>query len=157
MLNYTFEFDFKLMRFLINYIHFANNFELFSIKSFVYFIILYFSCIAIYFMITYKHKKNMDLYNDQIAYDSCKVYDMMTEDDMINFSLNLVSAGKLIYIIFGYEYVSQSVYYIETNTTVETKTTADLYAYTNTNIPFNIPKTVYTTVSKVPGGTTIRP
>lgn len=101
--------------------------------------------------------KNMDLYNDQVAYDSCKVYDMMTEDDMIDFSLNLVSAGKLIYIIFGYEYVSQSVYYVETNTTVETKTTADLYAYTNTNIPFNIPKTVYKTVSKAPGGATIRP
>lgn len=39
----------------------------------------------------------------------------------------------------------------------ETKATADLYAYTNTNIPFNIPKTVYKTVSKVPGGATIRP
>lgn len=101
--------------------------------------------------------KNMDLYNDQLAYDSCKLYDMMTDDDMIEVSLNLVSSGKLIYIIFGYEYISQSVYYVESNTTIETKATADLYAYTNTNIPFNIPKTVYKTVSKVPGGATIRP
>ncbi len=101
--------------------------------------------------------KYMDLYNNKKAYDNCNIYDFMSDDDMLNSCLELVCKGKLIYIIFNYEYVSRSVYYVATNTTVETKAYADLYAYTNSNIPYNVPQTVYSTVSKVPGGATVRP
>lgn len=88
--------------------------------------------------------KTMDLTNNQAAYDFCVSLNNedadLTYEQIKNYAIDLVNSGSLIYIIQNYEY--PAVIYVDRLTGLETgrtMATADLYAYTNSTTPFNIP------------------
>lgn len=105
--------------------------------------------------------KTMDLHNNYAAYDYCVGLnndDTNYSDDVItDFALYLMETGVLEYIIFDYEYVYHSIYYMATGRTKEFTRTADLYAYTNSTIPYNIPPTTYEVIPVTPDGPILRP
>ena len=101
------------------------------------------------------------MYNDYAAYDYCVALNSdnanYTDAQLIEFVQEMLADGDLIYVIFDYEYVSHSIYYMATGRTVEITRVVDLYAYTNSTVPFNIPETIYEVVPASPGGPTLRP
>lgn len=94
--------------------------------------------------------KDMDLFNDNVAYNYCN-----NLDSSVNYSdavlavhaLQMMEDGMLEYIIFNYEYISLSVYYKASHKTINYTSTLDLYAYTNSTTPYNIPETEYRVIT----------
>ncbi len=105
--------------------------------------------------------KTMDMYNNTEAFSYCVRLDSddagYSDYEIEELAVNLMKIGALQYIIFDYEYVYYSVYYMATGITKEYTKTADLYAYTNSGVPYNIPEPVYEVIPATPDGPVVRP
>ena len=105
--------------------------------------------------------KGMDLTNNHFAHSFCESwnlpessYSRVIVSDHI---LELIEYGYLIYIIRNYRYISHTIYYAETGVTRYVYATADLYAYTDSTEPYNIPEPTHEIVSPFPDGPVVRP
>ena len=98
--------------------------------------------------------KNMDLYNDDAAYAYCEEVGENLRWESGDLAFDLYNSGKLIYIIFNYTYESKCTYYQKNNKLVSEYKTGDFYAYTNSSIPYNVPKREYVIVGN-PNGPSI--
>ncbi len=105
--------------------------------------------------------KEMDMFNNRVAYNyftSNNFSSVGLSDDEINaIAESMVNNGELIYIVFDYEYISMSIYYMATGITIRKTAIGDFYAYTNSTEPYNVPETVYEVVPKIPGDIVLRP
>lgn len=86
-----------------------------------------------------KMNKQMDLHNDDVAYNACKSYSPSNDDVLTSYIYSLVTDGKLIYIIRNYQYVKEKIYYITTGRIEYIYSTGDFFCYTNGDIPYGIP------------------
>ncbi|MBE6675961.1 MAG: hypothetical protein E7594_03870 [Ruminococcaceae bacterium] len=103
--------------------------------------------------------KTMDLFNDYAAYYFCigTIGTDFTEATLAFYTKDLMDDGELKYIVFDYEYISRIVYNSITETTQTYYSTADLYAYTNSNTPYNIPEPIYEVFPAGSSGPIIKP
>lgn len=103
----------------------------------------------------------MDRYNDYAAYNYCtsniRPGTHYIDANLKSFASDMMQRGLLEYVIFDYEYVARIRYYEATGKTVEIKATGNFYAYTNTDIPHNVPAPVYEVVPALPGQPGLKP
>lgn len=66
-------------------------------------------------------------------------------------AFDLYNSGKLIYIIFNYEYEAKCTYNQKLNKLTSEYKTGDFYAYTNSTVPFNVSKREYVIIGNSNG------
>ena len=98
--------------------------------------------------------KNMDLFNDNIAYEfylSNKTPYLLAH----YYAQKLVNDGKLKYIIRNYSYLYKIVCNNNTHKSTSYYKTGDFFCYTNSSTPLNVPGYTIETVGKKDGFSTI--
>lgn len=88
--------------------------------------------------------KHMDLYNDDAAYNKAKSCVLASDWKILSMAKELVSDGKLIYIIRNYKYEKEKIYYINSGRTDTVYGSGDFYCYTNSTVPYGVPVCKYT-------------
>lgn len=85
--------------------------------------------------------KHMDLYNDNVSYESCSSISYNKDDDKLALALReLVTNGNFIYIKRNYSYPVKRIYYLSSGRVDTIYAVGDFYCYTNSNIPYGLTK-----------------
>ena len=99
--------------------------------------------------------KEMDIFNDNAAYEWCKYNEK--SDSWLDGSaaLFLFNSQKLKYIIKNYKYLKTVVINTKLHKSTYVYDYCDLFCYTNSKTPLNIPSTTYETIGPKDGFSTI--